>query len=152
MGMPLRSPESLTQGSRPPRRHLAALALPGRDERFDPPPPGASVRVLLPPIDSGPAAPLRLTRRGVFAVSVAVALVGAALVWLAALSAPRPPSPEGADAGSPRVVTVRPGDTLWSIAARVAPDTDPLAEVAALQRANHLSGVLLQPGQRLRTR
>jgi LysM repeat protein len=48
---------------------------------------------------------------------------------------------------APRVVTVAPNDTLWSIASRVAPDTDPRAEVAALQRRNGLTGVELLPGQ-----
>lgn len=147
MGVALRSSDPLTS---PPRRQLTAVPRPGRRARFDPAPRNASVRVLHPPLDPGPAAPLRLTRRGVVVVSVAAALVGAALVWLAALSAPRP-SAGGADGAEPRVVTVRPGDTLWAIAARVAPDTDPRAEVAALRRANHLAGVLLQPGQRLRT-
>jgi LysM repeat protein len=48
------------------------------------------------------------------------------------------------------VVTVAPGDTLWSIAERVAPNTDPRAEVAALQKRNGLTGVDLVPGEVLR--
>jgi hypothetical protein len=143
MGLALRSSEALTS---PPRRHLTAV--PHHGEGFGLPSRGASVLVLHPPVDSGPAAPLRLTRRGVFVVSVAVTLVGAALLWLAAASAPRPGA---AGATHPRVVTVRTGDTLWAIATRLAPDADPGAEVAVLQRVNHLVGVQLRPGQRLRT-
>jgi hypothetical protein len=39
---------------------------------------------------------------------------------------------------------------LWSIAARVAPNVDPRAEVEVLQRVNRLPGAELVPGQRLR--
>ncbi len=51
----------------------------------------------------------------------------------------------------PDTVTVQSGDTLWSIAGRIAPQRDASAEVADLQRLNHLSGVALVPGQVLRT-
>ncbi len=44
--------------------------------------------------------------------------------------------------------TVQPGDTLWSIARRVAPDRDPRPVVDGLVDANHLRGSL-QVGQRL---
>jgi LysM repeat protein len=47
---------------------------------------------------------------------------------------------------------VQQGDTLWSIAARVAPNTDPRAEVAHLQQLNHLADVAIVPGQLIRTR
>jgi LysM repeat protein len=42
---------------------------------------------------------------------------------------------------------VQPGDTLWSIASRLAPTRDPRAEVLDLQKINHLSGVDVFPGQ-----
>ena len=68
------------------------------------------------------APPLRLTRRGVVVLALAVPALAVALVWAAAASAPV------AGVGLRRVrgpaaasVTVRPGDTLWSIATRVAP-------------------------------
>jgi Tfp pilus assembly protein FimV len=113
---------------------------------FDAPPRLASVTVLHAPRDVAALAPLRLTRRGVVVLAAAVLVLGAALVWLAKLSAPRPAS----RVAPPAAVTVSPGDTLWSIAAEVAPGQDPLAEVAALQRRNHLTGVGLVPGQVLR--
>jgi LysM repeat protein len=93
------------------------------------------------------AAPLRLTRRGVAVVAVAVAVLAIAVVALAARSARVPER-----AAAPARVTVGPGDTLWSVATRVAPQTDPRAEVSLLQRLNHLAGSTVQPGQVLRTR
>src|SRR5437773_331928 len=87
----------------------------------------ASVTVLRPPVDPGSSA-VRLTRRGIVVLAVAVLALGVALIWLAKLSAPQP----AAAPPAPHSVTVQPGDTLWSIASRVAPDRDPRAEVAAL--------------------
>jgi Tfp pilus assembly protein FimV len=110
--------------------------------------PAATVVRLFAP---APARHVRLTRRGVFALAALVATVACALVLLAWLN-----GPSGAAAqGSTGPVTVRPGDTLWSIAERVAPGTDPRAEVAELRRINGLTGadgVRLVPGQVLRTR
>src|SRR5690348_10501645 len=93
--------------------------------------------------------PLRLTRRGIAVLSLAVAAVSAALVGLAVTSAPTAPAPSSQH-GQPHAVLVEAGDSLWSIASRVAPDRDPRAEVEALQRANHISGVTVVPGQVLR--
>jgi LysM repeat protein len=107
----------------------------------------ASVTVLHPPREAAFApSSVRLTRRGVVVLAVAVAALAAGLMWLAKVSAPRP----AAVAPAPHSVTVRPGDTLWSIASRVAPDRDPRAEVAALQQRNHLTSVDIAPGQVLR--
>lgn len=113
-------------------------------------PADATVLTLCPPAPASVAAPLRLTRRGVLVLAALVALVAGIVVGLAAMSASsRPAAPSGP---APAVVTVHAGDTLWSIAGRVAPGSDPRAEVADLQRLNGLSGASLQPGQRLRTR
>jgi LysM repeat protein len=105
----------------------------------------ASVSVLHAPHEAMPAG-WRLTRRGVVVVTAAVLALGAALIWLARLSAVEPTAPPSA----PHAVTVAPGDTLWSIALRVAPNADPRAEVAALEQRNGLSSVDLVPGQVLR--
>lgn len=112
--------------------------------------PDATVLTLHAPAPSSVAPPLRLTRRGALVLTGLVALVALAVVGLAVLSAPS--GPPARTAPVPAVVTVHAGDTLWSIASRVAPDADPRAEVAALQRLNGLSGVALRPGQQLRTR
>ena len=45
--------------------------------------------------------------------------------------------------------TVHQGDTLWSVAQRVAPDRDPREIVFQLRRLNGLSGATLLVGQQL---
>ncbi len=44
---------------------------------------------------------------------------------------------------------VRAGDTLWSIATRVAPQEDPRAVVDSIKIANGVDGASLVPGQSL---
>jgi hypothetical protein len=94
-------------------------------------------------------ATLRLTGRGYAVLGVLAGLLTAGLLWLAHASVPgsAPPAQDGA-----AVVTVNEGDTLWSIASRIAPDRDPRTVVASLERINHLSGPIVQPGQVLATR
>ena len=119
----------------------------------DVPPPspspaeGASVIRLFGPDDRTTAPLLRLTRRGVVVLALAMALLAGLVVLVAAWSAPTPPQ-----ATAPSRVTVQPGDTLWDIAGRVAPQADPRAEVATLQRLNGLGDSTVRPGQVLRTR
>ena len=102
-------------------------------------------------LDAAPGAaeraPLRLTRRGIGALAGLTALLAAALLWIAHLSAPA----ASAVGGRPESVTVRTGDTLWSIAAAVAPQRDPRLVVGDLERINHLTSPLVVPGQVLRT-
>ena len=78
-------------------------------------------------------------------LAVAAALVVTA--WLSALAAHT--AGRGAVPGS---VVVHSGDTLWTIAGRIAPDRGTWAEVATLRQINHLTGVDLAVGQVLRTR
>jgi hypothetical protein len=51
-------------------------------------------------------------------------------------------------AGPPRAYTVRPHDTLWSIAVATMPG-DPREGVWKLRKRNGLEGTLIVPGQRL---
>ena len=44
-------------------------------------------------------------------------------------------------------ITVRPGDSLWSIAQRLVPGEDPRPVVDELDQARH--GALLQPGEKI---
>ena len=117
--------------------------------------PGAGVSVLRAPNEASMAPPVQLTGRGVVVVALGVLALCVALVWGAAASVAGAGSGVGVSSGGPAVVTVRAGDTLWSIAARVSPDRDPRSEVVLLQRINHVSGAelaALVPGQRLRVR
>ena len=52
-------------------------------------------------------------------------------------------------ASAPARVVVAPGETLWSIAERVAPDRDPRPVVAGIQRLNDLSTPDVHAGQTL---
>jgi LysM repeat protein len=51
-------------------------------------------------------------------------------------------------AGPERTVVVKPGDTLWSIAARTYAG-DPREGVWELEQRNHLAGATIVPGERL---
>lgn len=92
--------------------------------------------------------PLRLTRRGIVAIALAVAVVGGLLLLVAHLSAGSAAAPTAIPPGA--VVTVQPGDTLWSIAGQVAPHRDPRAVVEQIRESNHLTSVSLIPGQTLK--
>lgn len=90
---------------------------------------------------------VRLTRRGRGAVLLL--LVG---LLLAAFSLGR----VGSSASTSRPLrpaleqtTVHAGDSLWSVARRVAPSADPRMVVLQLRRLNHLPGGELQVGQQL---
>ncbi len=89
---------------------------------------------------------LRLTRRGRVLLAAAAllavlafGLMGARLVHTRTAI---PPS-------APAVVEVQPGDTVWSIAQRVAPQADTRAVVDAIVARNGLVGGVVHPGQRL---
>jgi hypothetical protein len=94
-------------------------------------------------------APLRLTARGRAVLLVLAALIGTAVVVMAWFGAGSTQLP--AHGAVPARVVVHQGDTLWSIAGRVAPGRDPRAIVDQLSRVNHLSSPDLIPGQILRT-
>ena len=49
-----------------------------------------------------------------------------------------------------REVTVEKGDTLWEIALRHYPNTDPRKPVAAIKDLNNLKTSMIYPGQKLR--
>jgi LysM domain len=138
-----------------PSRPRGLRAVPDRTARQVAPPRCRAgpdrPRQLVPPLPLAgetPQTPTRLTRRGVLALATLTAAAAGTLTWVAWLSAPAAPAP----ASPPPRVTVRSGDTLWSIATAVAPNRDPRDEVATLQRLNHLDGVSLSVGEVLRTR
>jgi LysM repeat protein len=98
-------------------------------------------------------APLRLTRRGRFV------FIGVPLILLAALvlsfsgflNAPAKAAESAAELSlTPTVtVTVQPGESLWAIAAAVAPERDPRDVVADIMQLNNLEAARVVPGQAL---
>jgi hypothetical protein len=46
-------------------------------------------------------------------------------------------------------VVVEPGETLWSVAVRIAPHQDPRLVVADIESLNHLADADVEPGQQL---
>ena len=90
--------------------------------------------------------PLRLTRRGrvvLLGFFILMSCLASAVLLTTASRA------EDAPAGPAPSVVVQPHDTLWSIATRTAPDRDPYAAIAELQRINDLDGFVVHPGQTL---
>ena len=95
----------------------------------------------------------RLTRRGRLLAGL-VALLATLTTSLAITERMQvvhePASPVPATA--PAEVVVAPGETLWSIAERVAPDRDPRGVVDQIRRINGLPSGDVQAGQTLRLR
>lgn len=101
--------------------------------------------------------PVRVTARGralllglvlLVLVTSAVLLTG---TGTARAGFDRPP---GSHAGAPALtsgarVTVRPGETVWQIAQRIAPGADPRETVADLLRVNALQTADVRPGMAL---
>ncbi len=92
---------------------------------------------------------LRLTRRGrvvlgaLLAAPVAVALAVSALNGAPAQAGSTISTAEFAH------ITVAAGESLWDVAAWVAPDADPREVVAQFVSLNQLTTTEVQPGQRL---
>ena len=90
-----------------------------------------------------------LTRRGRIIVGALIAVPVLAFTYMLGLDASQ------ADAGSTvsnvslEEITVMPGDTLWTIAAEVAPKADPQQVINELTSLNRLETQTLQPGQHL---
>jgi LysM domain len=79
--------------------------------------------------------PARLTRRGRMVVTLALVALSTGLLGLVQPQA----FALGSDRGPATArITVRPGETLWAIADRVAPNTDPRSTIALLESMNHL--------------
>ncbi|HZR52398.1 MAG TPA: LysM peptidoglycan-binding domain-containing protein [Streptosporangiaceae bacterium] len=101
--------------------------------------------------------PLRLTARGRMVVAaVAAVLVTALLVVVsvvvgagpAAQATNHPVSRQAAEKGLARV-TVRPGESLWSVAEAADPDADTRIVVQEIIELNGLNGMVVNPGERL---
>lgn len=86
----------------------------------------------------------RLTRRGRLVV-----LTAAALGLIGAMSAIGNVQAGASDNQPSQIVVVQPGESLWTIAQTVAPQSDPRAIVAELKRRNGLTSSVVQVGQAL---
>ena len=99
------------------------------------------------------AATLRLTRRGrIVLIGIPLVLLAALLLSLAGFfNSPAKASDSAADleTTSAVTVTVQPGQSLWGIAATVAPERDARDVVADIVQLNNLSAGAVFPGQQL---
>lgn len=91
-----------------------------------------------------PASParLRLTRRG----RVVLVVMPALLALSGALLAAGPGVAEASTHVAPRTVVVSTGESLWTIAERVAKHTDPRTTIAEIERLNGLSSAQVDAG------
>jgi LysM domain len=88
----------------------------------------------------------------VSALVLALMLLVAALAWIAGAT-----RAEAAGGGPPQAavyrglaaVVVRPGQSLWAIAARAEPTADPRSVIQEIIDLNALGGTAIQPGQHL---
>jgi hypothetical protein len=87
--------------------------------------------------------PARLTRRGRLVVTLALVAVSTGVLGLAQ---PQAFALGRGDGPATQRITVRPGETLWAIADRVAPDADPRSTIARLESMNHLESSTVPAG------
>ena len=89
----------------------------------------------------------RVRRSAVIALGLAAVLSMAGRVG----AGPQASPPVRSAPAAARTYVVRPGDTLWSIAAGlVGSGEDPRPMITRLVRLNHVEGGVILPGQRLR--
>ena len=103
----------------------------------------------VPALPEGARVRLRLTRRGraVLSALVALPLVIGALVF--ALNGGGAIASGEQTHASFQYVTIESGDSLWSIAERVAPNADPRDVIADIVSLNGLESAVVSPGQQL---
>lgn len=97
-------------------------------------------------------AALRLTRRGrivLAALAVVLATVVITVIGMAAAGGAQATNHGKAGAGyqGMRQIVVRPGQTLWSIAAKVEPSSDPRQVITEIMTANSLTSTVIQAGE-----
>jgi hypothetical protein len=100
-----------------------------------------------PVTDLPSVAPVRLTRRGRLVLTVAALAAAAGILGVAQ---PQALALGPGHAPATQQVTVRPGETLWVIAERVAPDADPRDTVARIEAMNDLPSSAVPAGSVLR--
>jgi nucleoid-associated protein YgaU len=109
-----------------------------------------AVAVWAPSVPGARVEPVRLTRRGRLMRTLALSVLLAALAVVAVDRATGEPARAGSGA-TPAVATatvvVEQGDSLWAIAQRVRPGTDPREIVVEIRELNGMRSNLIQPGQ-----
>lgn len=100
------------------------------------------------PARSARPTPLRLTRRGRLVLGFLAAVPIAAVLAFSALSAPAVAGSEMSTVAF-ATVTVQPGESLWGIAERIAPGSDPREVITQIERLNALEGSAVAAGQSL---
>ena len=89
---------------------------------------------------------VRLTRRGRLVLTLSSLVL---LVLVAVLTSGGGPAVAGSEPGAAAtadLVTVRPGETLWSIAQRESPGVDPRKTIARILDLNALDSAAVQAG------
>lgn len=104
-------------------------------------------RPALTVVPSPQARPVRLTRRGRLVVFLATLL---GLLALAVVGSQIASAGEHAGLVRTHLVLVKPGDSLWNVAARVAGDGDVTSMEDRIMKLNGLSSDGVQAGQVLR--
>ncbi|QNO36593.1 LysM peptidoglycan-binding domain-containing protein [Protaetiibacter sp. SSC-01] len=92
---------------------------------------------------------LRITRRGRAVLGALLGAPIAAALTLSALSGTPAQAGSTASTTTFEYISVASGESLWDLAAWVAPESDPREVVAALVELNQLPTTEVQPGQRL---
>lgn len=131
---PLPAPPALAPPVAPDvrRRHMAS---PAQRRVLAPAPRG---------VEAAHASALRSGRvRSLVAVVMVTMVVVGGLSWLGQARDPGIPAHTA-------VVRVGAGETVWDVAARVAPRSDPRAVVERIRQLNSLVGSAVSPGQQLR--
>ena len=106
------------------------------------------------PITRIPITRLRITRRGyalltlVVAAPLVIAALGFAVNGGGAVAA-NPDSAASLASVTFEHVTVQAGESLWQLAAQIAPSADPRDVVSDIVHLNQLSSAVVQPGQTL---
>lgn len=127
--------------------HRAAVTRRGRGPRVALTSVQVAPQQLPVEVAAAPRGRTRITRRGRLVV-----LLGLVALLLAAFSLGRV-GPEASTSlpTPPKLVemTVQPGESLWTVARRLAPTSDPREVIQRIRRINHMPGSSLRVGQQL---
>jgi hypothetical protein len=145
------TPRPDVDGTHPPRPARRLVAIDGGGAPSPRPTPRPVVVPALRPVTShanASRASAAVYRRRRLVALALVSLVLALAVVVVVMGRAAADADGGAAApAAPAVYVVQPGDTLWRIVERLAPERDPRPLVASLEKA--AGGSALQPGQRI---